>query len=47
MELGDVLFSLVCIANSAGVSLSNCLSGAIMKYEARFSEKGNIGSGNN
>lgn len=47
MELGDTFFSLVCIANSAGVSLSDCLSGAVMKYDARFSEKGNIGSGNN
>ena len=44
-ELGDVLFSLICIANSLNVNLDTVLEEVLKKYENRFSEKGNIGSG--
>lgn len=44
-EIGDVLFSLICIANGLNIDLKAALDGVITKYNARFSEKGNIGSG--
>ncbi|MGI9048120.1 MAG: hypothetical protein ACR2GU_01875 [Rubrobacteraceae bacterium] len=37
--------SLVCLANSTGVSLETALDGALEKYHARFSGQGDIGSG--
>ncbi len=43
-EIGDVLFSLICIANEAEVDLKKSLEGALSKYEARFKNKGNIDS---
>ena len=44
LELGDTLYSLICIANSLNIDLSNSLIKVLQKYEKRFSEKGNIGS---
>lgn len=44
-EVGDVLFSLVCIANKLDIDLKDALDGVIEKYNSRFLEKGNIGSG--
>lgn len=44
-ELGDVLFSLVLVANCVGVDLDIALKGVLKKYEARFDAKGHIGSG--
>lgn len=44
-EIGDTLFSLVCLANNMDIDLGNALNGVIKKYNNRFSEKGNIGSG--
>jgi NTP pyrophosphatase (non-canonical NTP hydrolase) len=35
-ELGDVLFSLVCIANTTGVDLGAALDGALGKYRERL-----------
>ncbi len=35
-ELADVLFSLVCLANSTGVDLETALQGALSKYEKRL-----------
>jgi len=43
-ELGDVLFSLACIANSLDVDMEAALATAIEKYSRRFSAKGTIGS---
>lgn len=43
-EIGDTFYSLICIANSLDINLSNALIKVTKKYEQRFSEKGNIGS---
>ena len=45
-ELGDVLFSLMCIADGMNISLKTALENVLQKYESRFQDKGNIGSGN-
>ncbi len=44
-EVGDVLFSLICVANGLNIDLKSALDGVITKYNCRFAEKGNIGSG--
>lgn len=44
-ELGDVLFSLICLANNMHISLETALENVLLKYEKRFNDKGNIGSG--
>jgi NTP pyrophosphatase (non-canonical NTP hydrolase) len=44
-ELGDVLFSLVCLANSTGVNLDAALQGALDKYKERLRRGGDAGSG--
>ncbi len=44
-EIGDVFFSLICVANGLNIDLKSALDGVLKKYEARFSNKGNIGSG--
>lgn len=44
-EVGDVLFSLICIANGLNIDLKSALKGVMKKYNSRFLEKGNIGSG--
>lgn len=43
-ELGDVFFSLICIANSTGVNLENALEKVLQKYEQRLAHKGDAGS---
>ena len=43
-EIGDVLFSLICVANGLNIDLKSALDGVLEKYEERFSKKGNIGS---
>ncbi|MFO7814521.1 MAG: MazG nucleotide pyrophosphohydrolase domain-containing protein [Halanaerobiales bacterium] len=43
-ELGDVLFSLLCVANNTEVDLEVALNKALNKYRKRFNKKGNIGS---
>ena len=45
-EFGDVLFSLICIANSTGINLENSLNIVLNKYTDRIAYKGNIGSNN-
>ena len=45
-EFGDVLFSLISVANCAGVDLNAAMEKVLNKYETRFNEKGHIGSGN-
>ncbi len=44
-ELGDVMFSLLCVANSTGVDMSAALTAALAKYEARVGKTGSAGSG--
>ncbi len=46
LELGDVLFSLICVANSLNMDLDQVFSNVLKKYHDRFSTKGDIGSGN-
>jgi NTP pyrophosphatase (non-canonical NTP hydrolase) len=43
-ELGDVLFSLICIANETGMDLEGCLDYVLAKYEKRFGERDSLGS---
>lgn len=44
-EIGDVLFSLICIANQTKTNLEDCLKHALEKYEKRFTNNGDLGSG--
>jgi NTP pyrophosphatase (non-canonical NTP hydrolase) len=44
-ELGDVLFSLICIANTTGCDLQASLESVLKKYESRL-KKGGAGSEN-
>ena len=44
-ELGDVLFSLVCLANSTGVELDGALDSALNKYRGRLESGRDAGSG--
>ncbi len=39
-ELGDVVFSLMCVANTTGVDLDEALQGALAKYRRRLSQTG-------
>jgi len=39
-ELGDVLFSLICLANTTEVDLADALQGALAKYEIRLAQRG-------
>ncbi len=44
-ELGDVFFSLICIANSSQVDLNAALDGALVKYQARIAQQQDPSSG--
>lgn len=44
-ELGDVLFALVCLANSAGADLEAALDGALHKYQKRLGSESDAGPG--
>ena len=44
-ELGDCLFSLIALCIEMNVDAEEALQQAILKYEARFAQKGNIESG--
>ena len=44
MELGDTLFSLICLAETLNIDLNTSLDAAIEKYRIRFAECGQIGS---
>jgi NTP pyrophosphatase (non-canonical NTP hydrolase) len=43
-ELGDVFFSLICLANSTGVDLEAALDGALGKYRERLARRSGIGT---
>lgn len=44
-EFGDVMFSLICLANEVGIDLGVALDRVLQKYENRFNKNGHIGSG--
>ena len=44
-ELGDCIFSLLALCEELGVDAEAALEGALGKYEKRFAEKADIGSG--
>ena len=44
-EFGDVLFSLICIANKTDIDLEKSLNKALNKYKKRSKLKGDISSG--
>ena len=44
-EMGDCLFSLLALCCELHIDANEALAAALQKYEARFSAKGNIGSG--
>ncbi len=44
-EIGDVLFSLICVSNALDIDMKKALDSVLKKYNDRFSKKGNIGSG--
>jgi NTP pyrophosphatase (non-canonical NTP hydrolase) len=44
-ELGDVVFSLMALAESLDVNVDQALDGALAKYERRLATKGHSGSG--
>jgi NTP pyrophosphatase (non-canonical NTP hydrolase) len=43
-ELGDVVFSLMCVANTTGVDLDKAVKQALAKYERRIAKSGAAGS---
>ena len=43
-ELGDVLFSLTCLANSIDIDLLDALREVMTQYQARQTHRGNTGS---
>jgi NTP pyrophosphatase (non-canonical NTP hydrolase) len=43
-ELGDVFFSLICLANSTEIDLLKALNSALEKYQARLDESGKASS---
>lgn len=43
-EMGDVLFSLICLANTTETDLEESLYRILDKYEKRFAIRGSIGS---
>lgn len=44
IEIGDILFSLICIANQTGINLENVLQRSVSKYKRRIGQKGNLAS---
>jgi NTP pyrophosphatase (non-canonical NTP hydrolase) len=44
LELGDVYFSLLCLANATDVDLEGALEKAVAKYQQRFETNGYIDS---
>ena len=43
-EMGDLFFSLICLANSTGVNLEEALNNVLQKYENRLIAKEDAGS---
>lgn len=45
LEMGDVIFSLICLANTLDVDLQGALAMALNKYKARIAKNNDPGSG--
>lgn len=45
-EFGDVLFSVICLANQTDLNLENIIETSLVKYDKRFKEHHHIGSVN-
>ena len=43
-EFGDVMFSLLCVANQTGVDVEKAVARALAKYKKRIAAKGSPGS---
>ena len=43
-EMGDMIYSLLALANETGVDLETALESALAKYRARIAERGDPGS---
>ena len=43
-ELGDVIFSLACIANTLKLDMEECVLAALEKYKKRYEKSGEVGS---
>ena len=46
MEYGDVIYSLLSLANELEINAEDCLDKAISKYESRIKKKNTMGSEN-
>ena len=46
LELGDVLYSILSMADEVGVDANECLQMVLKKYKTRLDSNGNLGSGN-
>ena len=44
LEIGDILYSLLGLANQANLDLESCLNRVLTKYEERYNKKGKISS---
>ena len=45
MEYGDVMYSLLSLAEEVGIDSAECLSKVLAKYQARIDKNKNMGSG--
>ncbi|PIR23271.1 MAG: hypothetical protein COV44_03580 [Deltaproteobacteria bacterium CG11_big_fil_rev_8_21_14_0_20_45_16] len=43
-EIGDLQFSLYCIANQSGIDIECATRAALQKYQRRLENKGHVGS---
>ena len=46
VEYGDIVYSILSLANEMGIDAENSLDLAIQKYKNRIEKKNNMGSGN-
>lgn len=44
-EIGDVLFSIICLANTAGIEIEMAIENSLKKYEVRINNTGDAASG--
>lgn len=44
IELGDVIYSLICVANNTSIDMEKALQKALDKYKKRLALKGDLGS---
>ncbi len=44
MEFGDVMYSLITFAHENNINVTKAVEKVILKYRARFSKKGHMGS---